>query len=222
MITKYKVLLSIAMVLLVSSKIYADPSGAKWVFDVLLNGKNIGEHEFSLSTRDDGHLQVQSNANMSVKFLFFEAFKYEHEARELWRDGCLQSIEAVTSQNDNVIMVNGAVSNQYFAVEAKKNNALLEGCIRSFAYWDLQTIIHSERLLNPQTGEYMDVEVIPAGPETIQVANLSWQSEKFTLIGEKLHIDLWYGPDGKWLKLRSKLENDRELIYHLQDPVISI
>ena len=29
-----------------------------------------------------------------IKFLFFDAYRYRHENEELWRDGCLQAIDA--------------------------------------------------------------------------------------------------------------------------------
>ncbi len=217
-----RLLFSITLIFLVSSKVNAESSDSRWIFNVLLNGKNIGEHQFVVSSIDDGYLQVESNANMRVNFLFFEAFKYQHDATELWRDGCLESIKSKTNNNNDVLAVNGINSNQIFMVEAQKNSAMLEGCVRSFAYWDLEKILNSERLLNPQTGEYVDVDMVTGGAETIQVVDTMWNATKYSLTGEKLHIDLWYGPDGEWLKLRSKLKNNRELIYQLQSQAISI
>jgi hypothetical protein len=217
-----KIVFTIALILLVPSKINAESSDAKWVFNVLLNGKNIGEHQFVVSLIEDSYLQVESNANMRVSFLFFEAFKYQHQAVELWRNGCLESIKSEINNNNDVLVDNGMNNNRFFMVEAKKNSLMLEGCVRSFAYWDLGKILNSERLLNPQTGEYVEVEMIPGGVETVEVADMMWDATKYSLVGEKLHIDLWYGPDGEWLKLRSILKNNRELIYQLQSQAISI
>lgn len=217
-----KIVFTIALILLAPSKIHAESTDAKWVFSVLLNGKNIGEHQFFVSSIDNSYLQVESNANMSVSFLFFEAFKNQHHAIELWRDGCLQSIKSETNNNDDVLAVNGMNNNQSFMLEAQKNSVILEGCVRSFAYWSLEKILNSEKLLNPQTGEYVEVEMVPGGVETLEVEDIVWDATKYSLVGEKLHIDLWYGPNGEWLKLRSVLKNNRELIYQLQSQAISI
>ncbi|NNE37686.1 MAG: hypothetical protein HKN08_05220 [Gammaproteobacteria bacterium] len=209
--------------LLVLSVVYAESPGAQWIFNVLLNDKTIGEHRFMVSPVEDDLLKVESNANMRVKILFFEAFKYTHQATEIWRDGCLESIEATTDNNNDMLTVNGMSQEQYFIVEATENKEMIEGCVKSFAYWDLSTILNAEKLLNSQTGEYIEIELIVNDWETVLAAGVEWKAKKYSLVGKDMHIDLWYGPNGEWIKLRSKLKNGRELVYDLQhSPAISI
>ena len=39
----------------------------------------------------------------------------------------------------------------------------------TFAYWN-HDFLHQSRLLNPQTGEYMDVQIEKVGDETLAVS----------------------------------------------------
>ncbi len=217
------VYITLLLNLVLLSVVYAESPGAQWIFNVLLNDKSIGEHRFMVSRGADDLLNVESNANMKVKFIFFDAYQYSHEAKETWKDGCLQSIQAKTNNNNDMLTVNGSTHEQYFIVEATEKTEMLEGCVRSFAYWDLSTILKAEKLLNSQTGEYVETEVIMNDWETIRAAGIEWKAKKYTIKGEGLHIDLWYGTEGEWLKLKSMLKNGRELVYELQHrPALSI
>ena len=192
----------------------AQTTTGQWRFAVLLNGNPIGEHLYIL-TPQGKLLQVQSRAEMRVNFLFFEAFRYQHTATELWQDNCLMSIESQTQNNNKMLKVSGSRAEESFRVQATENDATLQGCVRSFAYWDRSSIVNATELLNSQSGELMLVDVEAGNWETVEAAGLTWQAQKISLIGHNLHIDLWYGPNGEWLKLRSTLPNDRELDYQL-------
>jgi len=194
----------------------AETEFGQWRFSVLLNGNSIGEHRYTLSAQGD-LLEVHSQAEMKVKFLFFEAFRYEHTATEVWQDNCLLSIESQTDNNNEMLKVSGRREQQSFQVAATENDATLQGCIRSFAYWNQSAILGAKELLNSQTGELMPIVVETGQWENINAAGREWQAQRFSLIGRNLHIDLWYGPEGEWLQLRSTLDNGRELDYQLQE-----
>lgn len=152
---------------------------------------------------------------MQVKFLFFDAFKYEHRATEIWKEGCLISISSQTDNNNELLQVSGRANDEYFQVQTTEENLRLQGCIRSFAYWDPAKLLDSKYLLNSQTGELMPVNVELGQLESIQAAGMVWQAQHVSISGENLNIDLWYGPGGQWLRLRSELPNGRELNYQL-------
>lgn len=67
-------------------------------FRVYLGQDPIGEHSFQISPGPSGE-QVLSRASFDVDILFFNAYRYRHESRELWRDGCLERIRASTDDN---------------------------------------------------------------------------------------------------------------------------
>ena len=171
----------------------------EWRFDVSLDGRPIGEHHFVL--QESANLrEITSDARFKVRILFVDAYRYEHHARERWRGDCLERLDARTVENGQQIQV----------VMPGGNPPPVE-CVQTFAFWNPR-ILESSLLLNPQTGEYVPVKVLPMGRETIdgQVA------ERYRLLGSgttPLQIDLWYSPARDWLALESRTPQGRLLRY---------
>jgi hypothetical protein len=211
----FSLLRSILLFAMLPSTLAAESGIAEWNFSVLLDGKAIGTHRYRVTT-SNGMVEVQSQAEMRVRFMFFDAYRYQHQATELWQNGCLFSIDAETDDNNKPLLVQGKREAGLFRVATTAvETTELPDCVKSFAYWDL-AILQTEKLLNAQTGELTAVTVIPGSQEVITAAGQQWQARQYTLSGEKLHIDLWYGPQGEWLRLRSRLSSGRELDYQLE------
>ena len=88
---------------------------------------------------------------------------------------------------------------------------LPDECVQTFAYWN-PSILDAQRLLNPQTGEYVDVKVLLMGRETIA----GQPTERYRLIGggkTPLQIDLWYTAARDWVALESLTPEGRRLRY---------
>lgn len=192
---------------------YSDPR--EWNFEVFLNDDSIGFHNFSLNPQEDGY-QLRTEAEFEVDFLFFTAYRYRHENVETWENGCLQRIEARTNDNGDEFRVVGSRDEGEFDVNATRGNESLDAdCVRTFAYWDLDKL-KNNRLLNAQTGEYVEVRVERVGRETIQVNGQSVDAERYKVDADELDLDLWYTPEGEWLKLTSNVKNGRQLRYELR------
>lgn len=173
----------------------AHADSREWAFDVSLDGRPIGEHRFRLREIADAR-ELVSEANFRVRLLFFDAYRYAHRAEERWRGNCLQRLDARTDTNGRETVVN---------VEPT------DACVQTFAYWN-PSILEARTLLNPQTGEYVPVQVRRLGMETLG----GQSAERFRLIGsgrEPLEIDLWYTPARDWLALESRTPEGRRLRY---------
>ena len=188
------------------------PDSRVWDFEVFLNDKPIGHHRFVLRPDDNGY-RLQTEAEFEVNVLFFTAYRYEHENVELWKNGCLKSIDARTNDNGQALKVKGTQEDNRFSLARIEGSETLEaGCVRTFAYWDLSAL-QADRLLNSQTGEYQQVELRPMGPDQIRINGRVVDAMRYALIGQDLSLQLWYGSDGDWLKLSSIVESGRELRY---------
>jgi len=197
----------------------ASSNSEEWRFEVLLDDKPIGYHRFHLNG-NSGELELTSEARFNVKFLFLNAYRYVHDARERWRDHCLSEVNASTDDNGLRRAVRGLQSPQGFRVMADERTEQLDACVMTFAYWNPR-ILEATRLLNPQTGEYVPVHVTSAGEDTVLVRGVPQRAERFRLIGDatiggRLIIDLWYSPQQQWLALESTTEDGRRLRYRLQ------
>ena len=177
-----------------------DGATREWRFDVALDGRHIGEHRFVLREAGSTRL-LTSEARFRVRVLFFDVYRYEHHAQERWRANCLERLDARTDDNG-------------LHTAVVEDIAASRGCVRTFAYWN-PDFLAAHELLNPQTGEYVAVQVRELGRE--QVGGQPAQRYHLTGGGRTpVEIDLWYSPAGEWLALESRTPEGRRLRYSRQ------
>lgn len=185
----------------------------EWRFTALLDGEPIGYHRFVVEQQGP-ETRVTSEARFNVRFLFFDVYRYRHDNREVWRGDCLARIDSSTDDNGELAFVRGAQEQAGFRVATANGTATLPACVRTFAYWNPR-ILESDRLLNAQTGEYAEIEVLPLGPSTVRVGGEPTPAHKFRLQAPDFAIDLWYSNAHRWLALESITAEGRRLRYRL-------
>ncbi len=184
-----------------------------WRFQVYVDDKDIGFHEFRVRQQGDQQI-LTSVAEFEYKLMFVTLYRYHHRNLEVWQDGCLTSIESSTDANGKDYAVAGELGTEGFLVEGSKGSAQLPGCVMSFAYWNPQ-FLQSNRLLNTQNGEYMEVEVSEPVNELLLFQGQPVATQRFQLTAKKLELDLWYSEHGQWLALQSTYDDGRTLRYEL-------
>lgn len=183
-----------------------------WRFAVHLEDKPIGEHTFTLQRDADG-LRMETRADFAVKFLFFTAYTYQHEATEFWDQRGLARITAFTDANGDISEVEGQRSPEGFQLIRPESSAPLPAGALSFAYWN-PAILEAQRLLNSQTGEYQAVSITAAGDASVRFNDTDIPALRYDIALEKGSISLWYAKsDKRWLKLESVTETGRLLRY---------
>jgi hypothetical protein len=151
---------------------------------------------------------------MEVKILFIPFYSYQHANTELWDQDCLQSINAVTNDNGESYLVSGKRQSEGLKLKTESTEAVLNGCVRSFAYWDHQ-LLRAERLLNSQTGEYLPVKIQDLGNEVITLGNLTLIAKRIQLSTNQDVINLWYSGQDRWIALESKTRSGKIIRYEL-------
>ncbi len=199
------------LLLLSSMSALAVEGHREWQFRVLLDGAPIGTHKFALRDTDNSRL-VRSEANFNVKFLFFTAFRYQHSNTETWSDGCLRDIDAVTVTNGKEQEVRGAKEEGRFIVNSDDERVALPECVMTFAYWN-PAFLSESRLLNPQTGEYVEVDVEKLGSETLTVRSETTTAQRYRITTRDQDLEVWYSADNEWLALQSVAKGGRIIRY---------
>jgi hypothetical protein len=191
---------------------------SEWRFNVLLDGKHIGYHLFQLKEAN-GTRELSSEARFQVKLFFITAYRYTHDANERWQGECLAHIDASTNDNGTKKFVRGMSGDGRFVVATDKSSTPLDACVMTFAYWN-PSILEATRLLNPQNGEYVPIQVVPLGADTITARGVERRADRYRLLGEsggeKMQIDIWYSADKQWLALESMTPDGRRLRYQMQ------
>jgi len=180
-------------------------------FDVYLDDSKIGFHRFYFDDLDSG-ARVESNAEFDVKFLFVTAFKYRHTAEERWTNGCLERLDAETNANGKELAVVGERTEGGFVVRQGGEAEQLPECVMTFAYWN-PAFLEQPKLLNPQTGEYLDVQVQRLEPADISVSGRTVRATPYRLEAKGMDLTVWYSPDREWLALESVAKGGRIIRY---------
>lgn len=183
-----------------------------WTFRVWLDDREIGRHRYTVEAEGDARV-VRSSAQYDVRVLFFDAYRYRHEARERWDGRCLRSLVSSTDDNGERQAVSAVTRGGHLEVERTRGREAYDGCVMSFAYWDPR-ILAARRLLNSQTGELVPVTVELRGEQTIESRGKPQHATRYRLQAPDLEIDLWYAGD-RWIALEALVAGGRRLRYEL-------
>jgi hypothetical protein len=204
---------SLAVIPAVPALAAAGDSARKLNFDVFLDDRAIGYQRFVLASTGEG-MRIETRAEFEVKLLRITAFEFDHRNTELWRDGCLQAIDARTDSNGKQYAVSGKARGAAFVVATNEGERRLGGCVASFAYWDSQLLTQRRELLNSQTGEYVPVRIDSLGRDRIRIGEREVPVERYSLKGKEIDITLAYeAGSGEWVALDSRLDGGRTLRY---------
>lgn len=197
-----KKLLCLILILLIGSTgLSAESSVLN--FRIFLSGKLIGMHSYTIKKNSDHNL-LKSKADMKGAALGFINFHYNHTSSEKWSNGCLDRMDSATDENGQFYKVTGRKTTSAFEINSgKKTKIINSGCVRSFVYWDL-SLLQSDYLLNPQTGDFTKVQLVKEGKERIKAGDKTYDAQKYILKNKDADIELWYDQSGRWLSLQSK------------------
>jgi len=190
-------------------------SNQQYSFRVMLDGTPIGSQQVSISNMDQSR-QVEIRTSLDVKLLFLSVYQYEHVNTEVWKADCLQSIKAVTDDNGEKHQVSGTTTDQGLLIRTLNNNHVINGCVRSFAYWD-PALLRVNQLLNAQTGDYQPISMLEIGEVQTTIGGKPVPARQIQLRTEQEVIDLWYSSENKWLALQSVTRSGRTLRYELEE-----
>ena len=190
-------------------------SDRELLFRVLLDDREIGSHSFRVKREDDRET-VDIRADFDIRFLAISFYTYEHDNRETWKDGCLDSIVSSTDDNGDEFRVEGRDRGASFELATLDGQAELDAhCVMTFAYWNSE-FLKETRLLNAQNGEYIPVEISPEGVDEIGLADRRVTADRYRVRNAERAIDItvWYARDnGRWLSLESRVEGGRVIRY---------
>ena len=186
-----------AVALVISNSTYAE----EWNFDAVLNDKVIGQHAFIYENE-----KTISNANFKFEYLFMD-FIYQHKSTETWQEGCLKTISSKTDDDGDLYEVSGHIGTDRFLVTTNNKTSELPSCVMTFAYGNPK-ILEQKKLMNSQSGEYLDVDIQFIREENHIVKGEDiltdlWRIEANIDDGDLL-IHLWYDKNMNWVSLKSQ------------------
>ena len=119
-----------------------------------------------------------------------------------------------TRENDRRFEVQGERRDGTFVIDNGERAEALDSCVMTFAYWN-PNFLEQSRLLNPQSGEYMPVNVEPLGKQEVMVRGDTVVAQAYRLTARNTELTVWYSDDNEWLGLESVAKGGRIIRYEL-------
>lgn len=197
----------LAVLLLVLGSIAPAPAGAGafepavdgMTFTVLRDGTEIGQHRLRFR-RDGADLIVEIDTDLRVWLAgVVPVFRFQHEGREVWRNGQLIAIDTRTNDDGAQDFVRGRAIGEGFAIESAEKRGLMKPDVLPTSYWN-RSLVERRKvdLLNSQNGRTLSVEIQPAGDELVEAAGMLVWAQRFLIRGD-LDQEIWFDGDGIWV-----------------------
>lgn len=168
-------------------------------FRALHRGSPVGEH--SVAFRQDGvRLTVVTRVDITVKVLFFTAFRFKHEAEEVWETGRLVSVKSTTDDNGTLLQVSGYAAADGFRILGEDGPFLAAAhLLTSNTLWD-RRLVRESRLIDVQHGGEVGMVVKQLGDELVGTPQGPVRAQRYQIITPHYAGSLFYGVDGRWVK----------------------
>lgn len=202
--------------LLAALAFQANAKQSELAFDIYLDEKPIGVHRVQIHEGADER-RVSVEAEMSIDILFINAFSYQHRADEVWQGDCIATLSTRTDDDGDSYRVDASRDGDSLLLSTGDAQARLDGCVRTFAYWNPQLLDH-DFLLNTQTGAYEPARLVEVAAEPLRFKGREFGERQYRLeVGDDVKIDLWYDANRTWRALQTEVKNGRVLSYVRQE-----
>lgn len=178
------------------------PESGAIEFDVYRGDSRFGTH--ILRFEEDGNqLRVVSDVDLRVRIGPLTVFRYEHDSVETYENGQLLRLQAETLKDGERLIVdlqrNGdRISGRGTNAEGQALELVHAVSLAPSSHWQGYSA-DQQVILNTETGEEMPVTISELGVETLDIAGRTIEATRIR-VEASLTLDLWYGPDGEWLR----------------------
>lgn len=181
--------------------------GDEIAFDVERDGNVVGQYTITFTRTDQG-VRADARVDIDVGLLFVSAYKLRYQAHELWSEGELQSIDASTNEDGDYRHVRATRDAGGLLVQTT-NGTYETPAVLPISHWNA-AVLKGGLMLNGMTGEVDKVQVFDQGLDTVVTRTGSLHARHYLYSGD-LNGEIWYDPDGRWVKLRFRA-NDGSMI----------
>jgi hypothetical protein len=168
-------------------------------FRAIHGGTTVGEHRVQF--RSDGdYLVVTTHIDITVRILFFTAFRFSHDAVEVWQSGRLISVEGTTDDNGVQLSVTGSAVEDGFRITGVDGPYLAPPqLLTTNTLWD-RRLLHESRMIDVQHGGEVGLVVKPRGEEDVATPRGPVRSRRFQIITPNYAGSVFFDRNWRWVK----------------------
>lgn len=188
---------------LVSSPVGAAPElaaayPAMLKFRVEREGTFLG-HVMERYVPKGDHLEVDVFIAFDLKVAFITLFRYEHRAREIWRDGRLVRLDSVTNDNGTPQALGARLTGNRIEGDGPMGSFIAPADILPSSYWH-PSFPDQSRMLDSQKGRVLEFDISKVAEETLIAMGKRVETDRFAMRGD-VDLDFWYDADRVWQKM---------------------
>ncbi len=167
-------------------------------FRVEREGSFIG-HVMQRYDGNGSDLTVDVFIEFDVKLAFITLFRYEHRAREIWRDGRLVRLDSVTNDNGDPQQVAARRYVDSIVGTGPLGEFEAPGDILPSSYWHPR-FPEQSTMLDSQMGRVLAFDIAPQGVERILARGDEIEATRYAMRGD-IDLDFWYDAERVWQKM---------------------
>jgi hypothetical protein len=175
----------------------ADEAG-EYTFTVLSDGDPIGRHRIAFEHQGD-RVEIREATEIEVSFASIPLYTFEHESRQLWRDGRAVRIDAATNDNGEHLAITVRDTPRGYVRRVNGRVDRFEDGATVLALWNRDTFGEGE-YFSAVEDKVLHASFEDAGPATIVIAGQQVQTQHYRMRGDEEH-ELWFDERGRLAKV---------------------
>lgn len=168
------------------------------VYTVARDGDAIGEHAIRFSPTATGQ-EVTFATDIAVRVAFITAFRFTHEATEVWTGDRLATLTSTTNDDGTRHAVRAIATGDALEVTADGKSTTLPADTLVHDHWNPANTTRS-RLLSIYDGGVLDVAFAGPVEETVTVGGQALAARRFDASGG-LTRSFWFDGDDRLVKV---------------------
>jgi len=188
----------------------ANGYGERIEFDVLRNGKPIGEHVTQF-THSEAGLVVESSMKLTVRILAIPVYRFAYRSRDVWCNGRLSALDASVDDNGTLSRVRAVREDGQLRIERDGVKQQVAADLMPTNHWN-PDVLGQDRVLNTLTGLVNEVRIAPCSQPSDLIAAAAPEARCHAYTGD-LEAKAWYDDFGRWVGLEFSGDDGSEIVY---------
>ncbi len=178
------------------------------------NKEQIGTHSFTF-VRDGARLHVDTRVEIAVKLAFVTVYRMLKTSRETWEHDRVVAYDATIDDNGTVSTIKVRPDGENLVVNGPDGRVTAPLGTMISGYWSDRTVMR-KLLIDSSDGVLRRVSVGKSTSETLTAGNREIPARRYRMTGD-LKRDLWYGEDGRLVKMREIARDGSLIVTELTD-----
>lgn len=158
-------------------------------FTITRNGDAIGSHVYNFVRQGD-RIIVNIQTDIDFRLLSIPFYRFQHEAREVWRGDKLMRLVSSTNDNGDNVALDVRADGDVLKVGGKAGEAEIDALAIPASLWNIG-VVERATLVDPVSGKVMTTTATDMGTETLAIAGDAVEARHFKLSGDYSR-EVWY------------------------------